>query len=90
VGCDNTENVYPVVMKGRDISIVAVSRRSYIGKSRYMYLKLQQISLKPVVKYVSATMIYVMWGEEHLCNVSVLQRVHRSNLAYTGAYSQRR
>jgi hypothetical protein len=28
----------------------------------------------------SATMTYVMWHQEHLWNVSILQRVHLSNL----------
>jgi hypothetical protein len=32
--------------------------------------------------HISATITYVMWREENLRNVSVLQRVHLSNLVY--------
>jgi hypothetical protein len=33
---------------------------------------------------ISETTTYVMWREEHLWNVNVLQRVHFSKLVYTG------
>jgi hypothetical protein len=34
--------------------------------------------------HISATMTYVMWREERLWNVSVLQRVHLPNIVCAG------
>jgi hypothetical protein len=32
------------------------------------------------LEHIIVTMTYVMWREEHLLNVSILQRVHLSNV----------
>jgi hypothetical protein len=40
-------------------------------------------NLRSLLDHISATTTYVMRREEHLWNVSVLQRVHKSNLVLT-------
>jgi hypothetical protein len=41
---------------------------------------IDRIGARIISDHISATMTYVLWSEEYLCNISVRQRVHLSDL----------